>query len=96
MFIYPHPIDVNISLMIKRPTPTATARVALPVPSADNDTDEDVGDDVGDDVEAQEVDDGGDFLADFPDNTEVSCYFGEYLISLSNRFSAIGLFDFRN
>jgi hypothetical protein len=59
--------------MIQRPTPTATARVALPIPSADNDTDEDV----GEDGEVEEMDDSdGDFLADFPDNTEVRCYFG--------------------
>lgn len=57
--------------MIQRPTPTSTARVVLPNPSADNDTDEEV----GEDGEAEEIDDG-DFLADFPDNTEVRCYFG--------------------
>lgn len=56
--------------MIQRPTPAATARVVLPSPSADIDTDEEV----GEDGEAEEIDDG-DFLADFPDNTEVRCYF---------------------
>lgn len=64
-----HSIDINNSSMIPRPTPTA--RVVLPSPSADIDTDEEV----GEDGEAEEIDDG-DFLADFPDNTEVRCYFG--------------------
>jgi hypothetical protein len=63
-------IDIDNSLTTQRPTAT-TARVVLPNPSADNDTDEDV----GEDGEAEEIDDG-DFLADFPDNTEVCCYFG--------------------
>lgn len=45
--------------------------MVLPSPSADIDTDEEV----GEDGEAEEIDDG-DFLADFPDNTEVRCYFG--------------------
>ena len=77
--------------MIQRPTPAATARVALPIPSPGTDTESDV----GEDVEAEEMDDE-DFLADFPDNTEVRCYFRMYLISLSKRFSIIGPFAFRN
>lgn len=44
--------------------------MVLPTPSADIDTDEEV----GEGGEAEEIDDG-DFLADFPDNTEVRCYF---------------------
>ena len=68
--LFVHSIDINNSLMIQRPTPTATARVVLPSPNADNDTDEEV-----EDGEAEEIDDG-DFLADFPDDTEVRCYFG--------------------
>lgn len=72
-FIHSLAIDINNSSMIQRPTPTATARVVLPNPSADNDTDEDS--EVGEDGKAEEIDDG-DFLADFPDNTEVRCYFG--------------------
>ena len=57
---------INNSLIIQRPTPTA--RVVLPSTSADFDTDEEV----GEDGEAEEIDDG-DFLVDFPDNTEVGC-----------------------
>ena len=60
-------IDIDtrdLSVMICRPT--AIARVVLP--SVDIDTD----DEVGDEGEAEEIDDG-DFLADFPDNTEVRC-----------------------
>jgi hypothetical protein len=67
--VYFHALyPINNSLMIRRPTPTA--RVVLPSPSADIDTDEDA----GEDGEAEEIDDG-DFLADFPDNTEVRCNF---------------------
>ena len=55
---------------MQRPTPTATARVALPIQNADIDTDEEV----GEEDEAEDIDDG-DFLADFPDNTDVRCCF---------------------
>ena len=76
--------------MTQRPTPTATARVVLPNPSADNDTDEDV----GEDAEAEEIDDG-DFLADFPDNTEVRCCFG-CIYFLCLRFPPLLVVRFRN
>ena len=70
--------------MIQRPTPTATARVALPIQNADIDTDEEV----AEEGEVEEIDDG-DFLADFPDNTDVRCYFRCIYNSLSN-IPAIG------
>ena len=60
--------------------------MVLPNPSADNDTDEDV----GEDGEAVEVDDG-DFLADFPDNTEVRLLFRMNLISLSKIIGRVRL-----
>ena len=67
-----HSIDVDVSLMFLRPTPTARV---LPSPSADIDTDEEA----GENGEPEEIDDG-DFLADFPDHTEVRCYFRCHLL----------------
>jgi hypothetical protein len=61
--LFIHSIDIDVSLMFLRPTPTARV-----LPSADIDTDEEA----GENGEPEEIDDG-DFLADFPDHTEVRC-----------------------